>query len=148
LPSIIPSYVYSIFASIVVGAIIVCSCGLSVSNIKQQAEQQQLSAIANYVASESMQLLSSSPADNFTSIALLSIPSSVGGQEYWLRVANDSSRAWVEVGFGSVPELTGQRSYIPAGISTNGTQLSGSGPVSLRCYRDVAGVHLTFEGGR
>ena len=37
MPSIIPGYVYSIFAALIVGAIIVCSCSVSMLNIKNEA---------------------------------------------------------------------------------------------------------------
>jgi hypothetical protein len=130
-----------------VGAIVVASCGLSVSNVKQQAEQQELSTIANYVVSQSMQVLSSDSADNFASTMLLNLPSSVGGQRYWVRVDNDSSRAWVEIGFGIDPEFDGQRAYFPAEVSASGTYVSGSGAISLCAYRDGTSVYLTFEGG-
>jgi len=146
LPSIIPSYVYSLFASLIVGAIIVSSCGLSIASVKQHAEEQQLSTIANYVASESMQLISSNSNDNLISTVLLDLPSLIGGQRYWIHLANDSSRAWVEIGFGAVIELTGRRAEIPADIFAYGFYVSGSGQIWLRSYCNDNGVHLTVEG--
>jgi len=145
-PSIIPSYVYSLFASVIVGTIIVCTCGLSISNVRREAEEQQLSTIANYITSESMQLLSSNPTDNLTSTRLLNLPSLIGGQRYTIQIANDSSKAWVEIGFG-IAEASEHRAYIPSDIFASGNYTSGSGPVSLRSYCDSTGVHLTIVGG-
>jgi hypothetical protein len=147
LPTIIPSYVYSLFASVMVGAIIVCACGLSISNVKLQAEEQQLSAIANYVASESMQLLSNNPVDNLTETVQLDLPSSIGGQRYWVQIANDSARAWVEIGFGTVTELQAKRAFVTAVVSASGTFVSGSGVASLCSICDGANWHLIIQGG-
>ena len=147
MPTIIPSYVYSLFASVIVSTIIVCACGLSISNVRLQAEEQQLSTIANYVASESMQLLSTSPVDNLTVAVQLDLPSSIGGQRYWVQIANDSARTWVEIGFGTVTELQGKRSFIPAAVSASGTFVSGSGIASLCSICDGASWHLIIQGG-
>ena len=64
MPSIIPSYVYTLFASIIVGTLVISSCGLVVVNVKAEAEIQQLTNIANYVATKSINLASYTPADN------------------------------------------------------------------------------------
>jgi hypothetical protein len=128
-----------------VGSVIICACALSISNVKSQAEEQQLSAIANYITSESMQLLSSNSADNFTSTARLDLPSLIGGQRYWVQLANDSSKAWAEIGFGTIVQSNEYYAYVAAEISASGTYLSGSGLALLRCYCDDDGMHLTIE---
>ena len=147
MPTIIPSYVYSLFASVLVSTIIVCACGLSISNVRLQAEEQQLSAVANYVASESMQLLSNNTVDNLTVTVQLDLPSSIGGQRYWVQIANDSATAWVEIGFGTITELQGQRSFVPTMVSASGTFVSGSGIASLCSVYDGANWHLIIQGG-
>ncbi len=45
MPSIIPGYVYSIFAALIVGTIIVYACSISTLNVKNQANNQQLKNI-------------------------------------------------------------------------------------------------------
>jgi hypothetical protein len=52
MPSIVPSYIYVLFASVIVGTIIIGACGLSTLDIKNDADKQQLSNIADYVAAQ------------------------------------------------------------------------------------------------
>ncbi|MCX6643943.1 MAG: hypothetical protein NT043_01870 [Candidatus Bathyarchaeota archaeon] len=75
MPSIIPSYVYSLFAALIVGAIIVSSCSLSMVNIKNEAENQQLTNIDEYVATQSLTLLTRASENNQNTTQLLDIPS-------------------------------------------------------------------------
>ena len=147
MPSIIPSYVYTLFASIIIGTLIISMCGLSFANVKREAEKQQLSSIAEYVAVKSMALVSHAPADNLTSTVRLDVPSIVGNQRYWIQILNDSSNTWVEVGFGTTDMSSNQRAYIPSELSASGAYTSGSGAAFLEYYSDSAGVHLTLYGG-
>jgi hypothetical protein len=147
LPSIIPSYVYTLFASVIVGALIIGACGLSVVNLKQEAEKQELSNIADYVAVKGMELASNAPADNLTSTVRFDVPPLIGNQIYWIRIQNDSAKAWVEVGFGNAAATSDQRAYIPTDLSALGTCTSDSGMATLEYYSDTAGDHLTLYGG-
>jgi hypothetical protein len=115
--------------------------------VKNEAEQQQLSNIAGYVATESLELISHARADNLTTTLSLTVPSSIGDQRYWMQIKNDSSRTWVEVGFGTTPSSSEQRTYIPAEASASGTYTSGLGTATLECYSDNSGVYLTLSGG-
>jgi hypothetical protein len=147
MPSIIPSYIYTLFASIIVGTIVISACGLSTANMKAEAEKQQLSNIADYVATESLELISHSTAENLTSTLYLNVPQLIGNQRYWVLIANDSARTWVEAGFGTTAFSSEQRTYIPSEVDASGTYISGSGATILECYTDSAGVHLTLSGG-
>jgi hypothetical protein len=144
LPSIIPSYVYTLFASVIVGTLIICTCGLSISDVKRQAEEQQLSSIVSYVTSKSMELISSTPAENLTSTAWLNLPTAIGGQAYWVRFTNDTSEAWIIVGLAASAEAGGHQMVIPSDVSASGTFKSSSGRAMLRCYSDNEGIHLTI----
>jgi hypothetical protein len=147
LPSLIPSYVYTLFASIIVGTIVISACGLSTVNVKQEAEKQQLSNISEYVATESLELISHATAENLTSNLRLDVPSLIGNQRYWIKIANDTAKTWVEVGFGTTVISSEQRTYMPSAVSASGTYISGSGVAILECYSDSSGVHLTLSGG-
>jgi hypothetical protein len=146
-PSIIPSYVYTLFASIIVGTIVVCACGLSTVNVKHEAEKQQLSNIADYVATESLEVISHATAENLTSTLHLNVPPLIGNQRYWIQIANDTAKTWVEVGFGTTAISSEQRTYIPSEVAASGTYISGSGAAVLECYSDSSGVYLTLSGG-
>jgi len=147
LPSIIPSYVYTLFASIIVGTIVISACGLSTANMKSEAEKQQLSNIAEYVATESLELISHATAENLTSTLHLNVPQLIGNQRYWIKIANDSAKTWVEVGFGTTAISSEQRTYIPSEVAASGTYTSGSGATILECHSDISGVYLTLSGG-
>ena len=147
MPSIIPSYIYTLFASIIVGTIVISACGLSTVNVKHEAEKQQLSNIAEYVATESLELVSRAAAENLTSTIHLNVPQLIGNQRYWIKVANDSSKTWVEVGFGTTAISSEQLAYIPSEIVASGNYTSGSGAAVLECVSDSSGVHLTLSGG-
>ena len=147
MPSIIPGYVYTLFASIVVGTIVISACGLSTVNVKYEAEKQQLSNISEYVATESLELISHATSENLTSTLHLNVPALIGNQRYWVRIANDSAKTWVEVGFGTTAQSSEHRSYIPSEVSASGTYISGSSVARLECYSTSSGVHLTLSGG-
>ncbi|MCW4047050.1 MAG: hypothetical protein NWE99_05765 [Candidatus Bathyarchaeota archaeon] len=147
MPSIIPSYMYTLFASLIVGSIVICACGLSTLSVKNEAKQQQLANIAEYIATESLELTSRAKADNLTATLSLTLPPSIGDQRYWIQIKNDSSRAWVEAGFGTTPTVNQQRAYIPTEVFASGTYTSGLGAAKLECYSDGSGVYLTLSGG-
>jgi hypothetical protein len=144
MPSIIPSYVYSLFAALIVGTIIVSSCSLSTLNIKNEAENQQLTNIDEYVATQSLTLLTHASENNQNTTQLLDIPSQIGNQRYWISITNDSSGAWVESGFGATVNPSYPRLYIPAQIDASGAFISGSGRAFLQCHSENQTVTLTL----
>ena len=101
MPTIIPSYVYSLFAALIVGTIVLYACSVSAINIRNEASTQQLSNIDEYVATQSLTLLSHTTEDKQNSTLSLDIPSAIGNEIFWIRISNDSSGAWVESGFGT-----------------------------------------------
>ena len=147
MPSIVPSYVYTLFASIIVGTLIITMCGLAVASIKSDAEEQKLSSIVEYVAAEGIKLAAHAPADNLTVTVSLDVPALIGNQRYWLQIQSDSAETWVEAGFGAVIISSEQRAQIPAVSTASGFYLSGSGAVYLTGYSDTEGFHLTLHGG-
>jgi hypothetical protein len=152
-PSFIPNYIYTIFAMIIVGALIIGMAGLATSNLRQEAEKQQLSNIAGYVATKSLELASNAPTANSTSTVFLDIPTLIGAQRYWIRIANDSTKAWVETGFGTSVFPSEHRTEIPLDMSASGTFVSGSGRAFLRCYSSFngsqpEGISLEIYGDR
>ncbi len=117
MPSNIPSYVYSLFAALIVGTIIVSSISISMANMKNKAENQQLNNIDEYVATQSLNLLTHVvQAQNQNSSQLLEIPSQIGNQRFWICIENDSSGAWVQTGFGTTVNLSQPRFSIPAQV--------------------------------
>lgn len=147
MPSIIPGYVYSLFAALIVGTVIVAACSLQTLEVKNDALKQQLTNINEYVAAQSLTLLSNMNIDNQTATQRLDIPTSISNQIFWIRLANDSSTAWVESGFGTNVTTSQPRVYIPANVAASGTFISGTGRPLLTCNFDsqVTSLTLTSE---
>jgi hypothetical protein len=144
MPSIIPGYMYSIFAALIVGSIIVYACSISTLSVRNQANDQQLKNIDEYVATQSLTLLSQTSENNQNSTRFLDIPSSVGNQRFWISIANDSSGAWVESGFGTIVSSKNSQINIPATVVASGYFISGSGRAILQCYFENQTATLTL----
>jgi hypothetical protein len=146
MPSIVPSYVYVLFASVIVGTIIIGACGVSILEIKNNADKQQLSNIAEYVTAQSNKMILQATRDNANSTVYLNLPINVGYQKYWIQIENDTSKAWVTAGFGSIQTSSQQRTYLPADVSASGVYTSYSGIAVLKCETDGSHVTLTING--
>ena len=147
MPSIIPSYVYSLFAALIVGTIIVCSCSLSTLNIRIEAKNQQLTNISKYVATESLNLLSYTTEDNQNTTHFLDLPSQIGNQIYWVHMACDSAGTRVQSGFGTTVTSSQTQICIPANVVASGTFISSYGRPYLQCTSENQTVTLTIISG-
>jgi len=146
--TIIPGYVYSLFAALIVGTIIVSSCTLSMVNIKNQADNQQLTNIDEYVATQSLTLITQTTQDNQNTTQFLNLPSQVGNQEYWIcltSLTNDSSGVWVASGFGATVNLNQPQICIPANVVVSGSFVSDWGRAFLQCCYVNQTVTLTLN---
>jgi len=147
LPSIIPSYIYTLFAMILVGALLVVAFTFSTENLRNQAETQQLKKVAEYVAAKGCELVSASKVGIIDSNFTLNVPVLIGNQQYWIRLENDSSSAWVETGFGTVLSGTGQQVLMPLQVSASGTYISEYGVPVLQCNFSNGNARLELSGG-
>jgi hypothetical protein len=147
MPTIIPGYMYSIFAALIVGAIIVYACSVATLNVKNQASTQQLKNIDEYVATQTLTLLSHTTIDNQNTTQYLDIPSSIGNQRFWIQITNDSSGACVESGFGTAVSSKNFQMSVPADVVASGSFISGSGRAKLQCTfeNQIATLTLTSE---
>jgi hypothetical protein len=147
MPTIIPGYVYALFASVLVGVIIVYSCSVATVNIKNQASTQQLKNIDEYVAAQSLMVLSHTTEENQNTTQFLEIPSQVGNQMFWIQISNDSSGAWVESGFGTTVTSSDLHVSLPAAVNASGIFVSSSGRAILKCHFEdqIATLTLTSE---
>jgi hypothetical protein len=146
-PSIIPSYVYTLFASMIVGSLLVVTFSLSTVNIRNEAEKQQLTGLSEYVATKSCELLSTIKTNRLAVNLTLNLPSLVGNQIYWVKLENDSYSAWVEVGYGIKPQSPEHRVPVPSDASVSGVFICGSGSAILECYTKDAATYLKLFGG-
>ncbi|MCW3994766.1 MAG: hypothetical protein NWE98_01290 [Candidatus Bathyarchaeota archaeon] len=144
MPSIIPGYVYSLFAALAVGTIVVCVCSASAANLRFEADKHQLTNIEEYVATKSLQILSYTIQDNADYSVFLDCPPHIGNQRYWIRFGNDSSNVWVEGGFGATVTVSQSRVFVPANMAVLGSFVSGSGRPLLRCRMQNETLSLTL----
>ncbi|MCX8153803.1 MAG: hypothetical protein N3E52_05150 [Candidatus Bathyarchaeota archaeon] len=147
MPSIVPSYIYTLFATIIVGALIIGACSLSALSIRVEAEEQRLQSLARYVATECMTLITYAKVSNATARLSLNVPTFIGEKQYWIKLANGFAAAWVEVGFGTYIQQGLYVFHIPAEVAASGTYISGSGPAVLECRIASDSVYLTLTGG-
>ena len=147
MPVLIPSYVYTLFASMAIGTLLICASSLCMLNVKYEADLQQLNNIAQTVASKCFELATLTETNNVTSSSKLSIPISVGNQRYWLQLGNDSRQSWVEIGFGTEPTPVGCRALVPLEASASGAYISGVGTANLECYLNNSEVYLVIGEG-
>ena len=146
MPSIIPGWVYSLFASLIVGVIIVASCSLATVNVKNEAETTQLTNIEEYVATQSLIILTHVTQNNENVTQYLDLPTQVGNQVYWICIANDSSGAWVGSGLGLTVNLYQSGICIPAQVVASGVFISSYGRPFLQCSCVNQTVSLTLSG--
>jgi hypothetical protein len=146
LPSIIPSYIYTIFATVIISTLIISVCGIVASGVKREVEERQLANIAQYVCVKSMEALSAAPSDNLTTTLYLDLPPLIGSQRYWVQIANDSSSAWVQVGMGETVLSNDKGTLIPANVFATGTYVSDSSIAFLLCYSEDSNIHLVLSG--
>lgn len=146
-PTIIPGYLYSLFAALIVGSIVVYACATATTAMQSQAQTQQLTNINQYVAAEAMTLLSHTNQENQTTTCNLDLPSSVGNQRYWISLDTDSQGALVRSGFGAQVQPTSFGTYVPAEVEASGSFIGGSGRPMLQCHfeNEITTITLTVN---
>jgi hypothetical protein len=146
-PTTIPPYVYSLFAALIVGSIVVYACATTTTAIQSRAQSQQLTNLNQYVAAEALSLLSHTIQDNQTASRYLDLPSSVGNQQYWISLDTESSGAWVHSGFGDAVHPTELSVYVPAEVVASGAFVGGQGRPMLLCHfeNQVSTLTLTVS---
>jgi len=77
----------------------------------------------------------------------LDIPPLIGNQRYWIQIQNDSSKAWVEAGFGDRALSNDQKAPIPCDIACTGIYISGSGLAQLEYLSNQTVLYLNIHGG-
>ncbi len=102
-------------------------------NLRNVADNRQLVNIDEYVAAQSLILITHVTQEDQNVTQFLTLPTQIGNHEYSIAITNDSSSACVESGFGSAVKNQPQIS-IPADVAASGTYVSGWGRAVLRCY--------------
>ncbi len=143
MPAIAQSYIYSFFALIIVSTLLISSFATYTTTLRTIPEKEQLENLLNHVASEGYKLITLTTATNSTAEALLQLPATLGTKHYWIKLRNESSKAWVEGALGSIHEGIGtNRVYLPKTVSASGNYSSDYGPAVLECHNNSSTISL------
>jgi hypothetical protein len=111
--------------------------------IRLSSEAKQLKNLMSRVTAKSAELLTIALATNASSETYLQMPTTIGNKYYWLQFHNDSAKAWIEGGFGSVPKGGAEiRIYLPKEASAQGYYISGYGAACLKCYLEAGAPQI------
>jgi hypothetical protein len=149
MPAIAPSYIYSFFALIIVSTLLISSFAAYATTLRTIPEIEQLENLLNHVASKGYELITLITATNSTAEAVLQLPSTIGTRQYWIKLRNESLKAWVEGALGSIQESsTANRVYLPKTVSVSGNYSSDYGPAVLECYINGSTISLCLTSWR
>jgi len=150
LPSIAMTHFYTFVALTAISTVLICSFSSYASTVRTVPEIENLKNILDHVAAKGNELLTLVTTTNSTTHLIVQLPSTIGNREYWIRVRNDSSKAWLEGALGQIRNgETAYRVFFPQKISTSGYYLGGYGPAILKCYMNgsVPQLNLSLLGG-
>jgi len=150
MPSIATSHLYAFLALTTVSILLVSAFSLYASTVRSLPETKQLKNILDHVAAKGNELLTLVTATNSTLRTLIQLPSTIGHQEYWIRVRNDTSNAWIEGALGQMREnRTTYRVFLPRKASTSGYYMGGYGSAMLEGYMNgsILQLNLNSAGG-
>jgi len=151
LPSVVASYFYTLVALTSVSALLLYSLSSYTATLRSTSETEQLKNILTGVAAEANELITLVTATNSSARVSLPLPTSIGNQQYWMRLRNDSSNAWLE---GSLGQTVGSgevyKVYLPPNTSTSGYFIAGHGPALVECYLNgsTPQLNLASLGGQ
>jgi hypothetical protein len=147
MPSNIPSYLYSLLASLLIGTILVTTVSVEALAIRNEAKTQQLKNVEQYVAAQALSLLSQTTLEGQSTTQYIEIPSAIGNERFWIQLTNNTQSAWVESGFGLNITSTDMTIDLPAKVTVSGSFISGSGRPLLQCHfeNQIATLTLTQE---
>jgi hypothetical protein len=144
-PAITPSYLYTFIAMIAVSTLLVASFMAYANALRASSETTQLENLMDNIAAKSTELLTLTLATNASAETFIQMPTAIGEKQYWLQLHNDSERAWLEGGFGSIPvEATETRVYLPKEATANGFYIAGYGAAHLKCENHAGFLQITL----
>jgi len=150
LPSIVSSYIYTLVALTAVSALLLYSLNSYTLTLRNTSETDQLRNILKGVAAKADEILTLVTATNSSLRVYLNLPTTIGDRQYWMRIRNDSSSAWIEGSLGQMFEGNAElRVLISSKASTSGYFTSVHGQALLQGYMSgsTPQLNLTSVGG-
>jgi hypothetical protein len=146
MPLITPSYLYTFVALLAVSSLLVFSFIAYTDAVRFSSETRQLKSLMNRIAAKTTEMLTLTPTINVTLEVFIEMPPSIGKQQYWIRLQNDSAKAWLEGGLGEIPiEKTDLCVYLLKEVFVTGYYTAGHGAARLTCHviDNVPNIQLT-----
>lgn len=144
MPTTIPSYLYSLLASLIIGTILISAVSVETLQIRNNAKDQQLKTIEQYVAAQTLQLISQTTLENQTCTQHLNIPPAIGNERFWINLTNNTQTAIIETGYGLTITPTDKTLTLPTKAQATGTYVSGQGHPVLQCHYENQTITLTL----
>ena len=147
MPSTSTNFLYSLITMMMVGTILTFSLASYVNPLREISEINKLKEVVNQAvakAEEAMAVISECDA---TVRVVIQLPLTIGDRNYWIQLANDSSRTWLEGGFGRAGEIGGQkyRIYLPRDAIASGIFEGRYGLAVLSCSFNGSIPQLTLS---
>jgi len=145
MPSQATNYFYTLVAMGVIALMVTNSFEQQAAGLKLIGERRELEELLETVASECTELVSLTEATGASAEICLHAPQMIGERRYWIKLASDSTGAWIEGAFGE--PWTGNpdyRVYLPWNVSASGTYKGGYGTLSINCSDQGSGPELTL----
>ncbi|MEM2988222.1 MAG: hypothetical protein QXK26_04200 [Candidatus Bathyarchaeia archaeon] len=148
--SLASSHLYMFLATVAVGTILISAFNSYSTTLRSIPEEKQLRNLLEYVASEGNKLVTLTLLTNSSESLFLNLPSKIGANQYWIRIRNDSTSAWLEGCLGQSWNGTpAEKVYFPCRFSASGHYLSQHGVARLECYMNgrILQSRLPTQGG-
>ncbi|MEM3694918.1 MAG: hypothetical protein QXJ11_03045 [Candidatus Bathyarchaeia archaeon] len=147
MPTIAASHLYTFAALIAVGSLLTTSFMVYANTIRETSENKKLEAIMNLVAAKSIRLITLTLSTNASTETFLQLPTKIGDKDYWLKLENGTSKAWLEGGFGSTPTESAIRISVAKNVLATGVYISGYGAARLKCFFASNIVQIQISNG-
>jgi len=147
MPSTSHDFLYSLMTMMIVGMILTFSFSSYVNPLREIPEVNKLKEVVNQVAAEAEEVLSAITECNATLRIVIRLPLRIGDRDYWIRLTNDTSRAWVEGAFGRAGKIEGgrYRVYLPREATASGIFEGRYRLALLDCYLNGSTPQLTLS---
>ena len=146
MPAIIPSYVYTMIAFAIIGALLISSVISYTNTLKITSEKKQLYNVMSQLSTSAITMANLLSKENSSAQAFVDLPSSIGNQQYWLSFQNDSFYAWIYGGFGTDVQKTGSdQMFLLKGLDINGNFVSGYGSAIIEGSRNGSTITLNLQ---
>lgn len=148
MPSQATNYFHTILAMGAVALLTTYSVQTHANNLRMTAENGRLEKFIETVASEATELMALVKSTNSSFVVRLHTPTLIGTKRYWIRLASEESKVWIEGALGNprigMPDL---RVFLPLNASTSGTYQGENGTLLLNCSIQGSTLQLTLGRG-